>query len=134
MNFGKLKVIEKNGKESMKFGTLSLKSKLSLSLFWYDLGTSWIGVINIFSIDLTLSSVDVDSQTMLVQTVNLPYYHHADEEALRDQERLERDESEDDMLVDDGVEERDDDEEYLQDDGEEEAEAEVSSLWSLSSP
>ena len=62
---------------------------------------------------------------MLVQLVNLPYFHHADEEALRDQERLERDESEDEMLADDGVEERDDDEEYLQDYGEEAAEAEV---------
>ena len=62
---------------------------------------------------------------MFVQTVNLPYFHHADEEALRDQERLERDESEDEMLADDGVEERGDDEEYLQDDGEEEAGAEV---------
>ena len=62
---------------------------------------------------------------MFVQTVNLPFFHHADKEALRDHERLGRDESEDDMLADDGVEERDDDEEYLQDDGEEEAEAEV---------
>ena len=62
---------------------------------------------------------------MFVQTVNLPYFHHADEEALRDQERLERDESEDEMLADDGVEERGDDEEYMQDDGEEEAGAEV---------
>ena len=62
---------------------------------------------------------------MFVQTVNLPFFHHADKEALKDHERLERDESEDDMLADDGVEERDDDEEYLQDDGEEEAEAEV---------
>ena len=62
---------------------------------------------------------------MFVQTVNLPYFHHADEEALRDQERLERDETEDEMLADDGVEERGDDEEYLQDDGEEEAGAEV---------
>ena len=43
---------------------------------------------------------------------------------MKDHERLERDESEDDMLVDDGVEERDE-EEYLQDDGKEEAEAEV---------
>ena len=48
---------------------------------------------------------------MFVQTVNLPYFHHADEEALRDQERLERDESEDEMLADDGVEERGGDEE-----------------------
>ena len=62
---------------------------------------------------------------MFVQTVNLPYFHHADEEALRDQERLESDETEDEMLADDGVEERGDDEEYLQDDGEEEAGAEV---------
>ena len=62
---------------------------------------------------------------MFVQTVNLPFFHHADEEALKDHERLERDESEDDMLADDGVEERDDDEEYLQDDGEEKAGAEV---------
>ena len=62
---------------------------------------------------------------MFVQTVNLPYFHHADEEALRDHERLERDEREDELLADDGVEERDDDEEHLQDDGEEEAEAEV---------
>ena len=62
---------------------------------------------------------------MFVQTVNLPYFHHADEEALRDQEKLERDESEDEMLADDGVEERDDDEEYLQDYGEEVTEAEV---------
>ena len=62
---------------------------------------------------------------MLVQTVNLPYFYHADQDALRDQERLERDESEDEMLADDGVEERGDDEEYLQDDGEEEAGAEV---------
>ena len=61
---------------------------------------------------------------MFVQTVNLPFFQHADEEALKDHERLERDESEDDMLVDDGVEETDE-EEYLQDDGEEEAEAEV---------
>ena len=43
---------------------------------------------------------------------------------MKDHERLERDESEDDMLADNGVEDRDDDEEYLQDDGEEEAEAE----------
>ena len=62
---------------------------------------------------------------MFVQSVNLPFFHHADEEALRDRERLERDESEDEMLADDGVEERGDDEEYLQDDGEEETEAEV---------
>ena len=62
---------------------------------------------------------------MFVQTVNLPFFHHADEEALKDSQRLERDESEDDMLADDGVEERGDDEEYLQDDGEEEAGAEV---------
>ena len=46
---------------------------------------------------------------MFVQTVNLPYFHHADEEALRDQEKLERDEREDELLADDGVEERDDD-------------------------
>ena len=64
---------------------------------------------------------------MFVQTVNLPFFHHTDEEALKDHERLERDESEDDMLADDGVEERGDDEEYLQDDGEEEAGAEVKS-------
>ena len=44
--------------------------------------------------------------------------------AVRNHERLERDEREDEMLADDGVEERDDDE-YLQDDGEEEAGAEV---------
>ena len=62
---------------------------------------------------------------MFVQTVNLPYFHHADKEALRDQEKLERDEREDELLADDGVEERGDDEEYLQDDGEEEAGAEV---------
>ena len=53
---------------------------------------------------------------MFVQTVNLPYFHHADEEALRDHKRLERDEREDELLADDGVEERGDDEEYLQDD------------------
>ena len=62
---------------------------------------------------------------MFVQTVNLPYFHHADEEALRDRERLETVEREDELLADDGVEERDDDEEHLQDDGEEEAGAEV---------
>ena len=92
-----------------------------------------------FFIDLTLQSVVVESQTMFVQTVNLPYFHHADEEALRDHERLERDEREDELLADDGVEGRDDDEEYLQDYGEEEAEAEVviaavlSNMVSLSS-
>ena len=65
----------------------SFESKLSLSLVWYDLGTTWIGVI-----DLTHQSVTVDSQTMKVQTENLPYFHNADEEAVRDHERLERDE------------------------------------------
>ena len=49
---------------------------------------------------------------MFVQTANLPFFHHADEEALRDHERLERDEREDEMLADDGVEERDNDEEF----------------------
>ena len=88
---------------------------------------------------MTHQSVVVDSQTMFVQTVNLPYFHHADEEALRDHERLERDEREDELLADDGVEGRDDDEEYLQDDAEEEEEAEVviaavlSNMVSLSS-
>ena len=41
---------------------------------------------------MTHQSVTVDSQTMKVQTENLPYFHNADEEAVRDHERLERDE------------------------------------------
>ena len=66
---------------------VSFQFKLSLSLVWYDLGTTWIGVI-----DLTHQSVTVGSQTMKVQTENLLYFHNADEETVRDHERLERDE------------------------------------------
>ena len=65
----------------------SFQFKLSFSLFWYDLRTTWIGVI-----DLTHQSVTLDSQTMKVQTENLPYFHNADEEAARDHKRLEGDE------------------------------------------
>ena len=41
---------------------------------------------------MTHQSVTLDSQTMKVQTENLPYFHNADEEAARDHERLEGDE------------------------------------------
>ena len=113
MKFGKLQINGKKAKNQWKLAYFwtrkkdSFKPKHSLSLVWFDLGTIWI-----FYIDLTHQSVVVDSQTMFVQTVNLPFFHHADEEALRDHERLERDEREDEMLADDGVEERDNDEEF----------------------
>ena len=41
---------------------------------------------------MTDQSVAVDSQMMKVQTANLPHFNNADEEAVRDHERLERDE------------------------------------------